>query len=128
MLSYLAIKHIHLTAIALSFLFFLLRGGLAFVAPNALKKKWLKVLPHIIDTVLLISAIALAITLKQYPIADHWLTAKVVGLFAYISFAAVAMKPSKPASTRAMAFIAAIIAFMYIVGVAINHNPLSWAA
>ncbi|WP_286240338.1 SirB2 family protein [Neptuniibacter halophilus] len=124
---YLAIKHIHLTSIALSLCLFLLRGYWSLFLPQLLKMRWVKILPHIIDTVLLISAITLAILLQQYPFVDHWLTAKVIGLLLYIGLGTVAIKRGKSRGTKALAFLGALLCFAYIASVAVSHNPLPWS-
>lgn len=123
---YLAIKHIHLTCIVLSLSLFLLRGYWALFSPSHLQRKWVKVVPHCIDTLLLISAITLAALLQQYPFIDHWLTAKVVALLAYIGFGTFAIKRGKTRSSKALFLVLALLCFSYIVVVAINHNPLPW--
>ena len=127
-MTYLALKHIHMSAIALSFLFFFVRGCLSFIASDWLAKRWLKVIPHIIDTVLLLSAFGLIYHIQQYPFVDHWLTAKLVALIIYIMLGVIALKVAKPAPIRALAFTGAILTFFYIVGAAIKHSPLSWIA
>ncbi|WP_299179778.1 SirB2 family protein [uncultured Neptuniibacter sp.] len=123
---YLAIKHIHLTSIVLSLGFFLIRGVWALYYPAQLEKRWVKILPHVIDTVLLASAITLAVLLRQYPFIDHWLTAKVIALFAYIGFGTMVIKRARSKPVKLMAFAAALVCFAYIVLVAINHSATPW--
>lgn len=117
-----------MSAVALSFLLFFIRGGLSFIAPNLLVNKWAKVVPHIIDTVLLLSALGLIYHIQQYPFVDHWLSAKLIALMAYIMLGVVTLKTTKPTPIRALAFVGAIVTFFYIVGAAIKHSPLSWLA
>jgi len=88
-----------------------------------LNKKWVKIVPHIVDTILLVTAIALAITISQYPVTHGWLTAKVAALLVYIVLGTIALKRGKTKQTRVLAFAAAILAFAYIVVVAITRNP-----
>ena len=123
---YLAIKHIHLTCIALSLILFLLRGGLALFSPETLKKRWLKILPHVIDTALLASALTLAYFIQQYPFAHGWLTAKVVGLVVYIGLGTIAIKRGKTKAIKATALLGALVAFAYIAAVAVSRNPMPW--
>ena len=49
-----------------------------------LQQRWVKIVPHLVDTLLLASAVALAVMSHQYPLANGWLTAKVAGLLIYI--------------------------------------------
>ena len=56
---YAAFKHIHLLTVAISLGFFVLRGVWMLSGSALLQKKWVKILPHIVDTLLLVSAIGL---------------------------------------------------------------------
>ena len=71
------VKHFHLTTIVLSVVLLLLRFVLNTMHSPILQKKWLKILPHIVDTLLLVSAGTLCILVKQYPFVDAW----VIGSF-----------------------------------------------
>ena len=92
---YMMAKHLHMTAVGLSILFFVFRFIWSQFDATALSKKWVKILPHIIDTVLLASAIWLCIILSQYPLVNAWLTFKVVGVVLYIVFGLFALKKSQ---------------------------------
>ncbi|SIS85476.1 SirB2 family protein [Neptunomonas antarctica] len=121
------IKHLHLTSVALSILFFIARGiGMLFDA-QWLQKKLVRVLPHIIDTILLASAIGLTIILSEYPFQANWLTAKVVGLVLYIGFGTIALKRGKSKGIRIGAFVIALLSVGYILSVAITHNAMPWS-
>lgn len=122
-MNYLAVKHLHVTFVALSGALFVLRGIWMMAGSPALQKRWVKILPHVVDTVLLASAIALAVWSAQYPGQQPWLTAKVLGLVAYIGLGTVALKRGKTLRTRILAFIAALLCFAYIVGVALTRQP-----
>lgn len=88
------------------------------------KKKWVKVLAPIIDTVLLISAIILAMKTQQYPFTHDWLTAKILGLVVYIALGMIALNYGRTKKIQITAWLAALLCFGYIVSVAINRNPL----
>jgi uncharacterized membrane protein SirB2 len=89
-------KHLHMTAVGISVLLFVFRFIYGQMNPSFLQKKWVKVVPHIIDTVLLGSAIWLCVILSQYPIVNSWLTAKVIGVIGYILFGLLALKSETP--------------------------------
>lgn len=93
-----------------------------------LQRAWVKVLPHVIDTVLLASAVALALMSQQYPLVNGWLTAKIVGLLFYIGLGTIALKRGKTRQTRVAAWLAAQVVFFYIVAVALTRRPLPWPA
>jgi uncharacterized membrane protein SirB2 len=74
---YLIIKNIHILSITLSFILFFIRGIWAIQESDWLQRAWVKIVPHIIDSVLLFSGITLAVILQQYPGVHSWLTAKL---------------------------------------------------
>lgn len=121
-MSYLAIKHIHLTCVALSGAGFLLRGLWMLMDSPHLQARWVRVLPHVIDTGLLASALTLAWMSAQYPFAQGWLTAKVIGLLAYIGLGTFALKRGKTKAQRSVFLVLALLAFAYIVGVALTRS------
>jgi uncharacterized membrane protein SirB2 len=127
--AYATLKALHVGCAAASIAFFCVRGAWMLGAPARLQRKWVRVLPHIVDTGLLASAIALAVMLRNYPLTHDWLTAKVVGLFAYIALGTVALKRGRTRGIRIAAFAGAIFVFAYIVAVAVTKSPaglLAW--
>ena len=123
MLPYSLLKAIHVTAVAWSLALFVLRAIWRMRDSPRLAERWVRVVPHVVDTVLLASAIALAIMLENYPGTHAWLTAKVVGLVAYIVLGSVAIKRGRTPAVRGVAFVAALAVFAYIVSVAITKSP-----
>ena len=121
---YLILKHTHLTAVALSFALFFLRGLWMLTDSAQLQKRWVKIVPHIVDTILLASAIALAVLIQQYPFVQAWLTAKLVALAVYIGLGTIAIKRGRSKGVRVIAWIGALLTFGYIVAVALTRNPL----
>lgn len=123
MLSYPAIKAIHVGAVALSIGLFALRGLWMALDSPRLQARYSRILPHVIDTVLLLSAGALCVLTRQYPFVDNWLTAKVVGLLVYIGLGTVALKRGATKSIRLLAFVAAVLTVAWIVATARAHSP-----
>lgn len=121
---YETIKFIHLTTVAISILGFLLRGFWMFTSSPLLQIKPVKILPHINDTILLISAIYLAVLISASPMEQSWLMAKILGLFVYIGLGVVALKRGKTMMIRATAFVLAVLVFVYIAMVAVSKTPL----
>lgn len=91
-----------------------------------LQRRWVRIVPHVIDAVLLASALGLIAILRQYPFVQNWLTAKVLGLVLYIILGTIALKRGSTKTIRATAWIAALIVFGYIVGVALTRSPLGF--
>lgn len=120
---YLAIKHIHVATVVLSFSLFFIRGLWMIADSPRLQRGWVRVLPHVNDTILLASAITLTTLVEQYPFTNNWLTAKVLALLLYIGLGMVALRRGKTRKVRVAAWIGALIAFAYIVSVAISRHP-----
>ncbi|SES66320.1 Uncharacterized membrane protein SirB2 [Nitrosomonas marina] len=123
-MTYSLIKMIHVSSVITSFLFFFVRGIWLIKDSPILHQRWVRILPHIVDTVLLTSAITLAFKIQQSPFVDAWLTAKVIGILVYISLGMVAMRFGKTRQTRIKAWIAAECVFIYIVLVALTKSPV----
>lgn len=122
-MSYLALKHLHITCVVLSGLGFCLRGWWMASGSPYLQARLTRVLPHVIDSTLLGSALFMAWMSGQYPFVQGWLTAKVLGLLAYILLGAMALKRAKTRAARLRFFVLALLAYAYIVGVALTRNP-----
>ena len=87
-------------------------------------RRWVLVTPHIVDTLLLTSAIIMVVLSGQYPFAQSWLTAKVLALILYIVLGAIALKRGRNKTVRVWAFIAALTVFAYIGSVAMTKQAL----
>ena len=123
-MTYSLLKQLHLTTIALSLALFILRGAWMMAASPMLQARWVRIVPHIIDTLLLASGIGLAVLIQQYPLVHGWLTAKFFALILYIVLGTVALKRGKTRATRVAAWLAALGVFGYMVAVALAHDPL----
>ena len=126
-MEYSAIKHLHIACAITSGSLFLLRGIWMLRASAMLQRRWVKIAPHLIDTVLLGSALIMVFWSGQYPFVQNWLTAKVLALIAYIVLGAIALKRGKTKTVRLVAFVAALATFGYIVSVALTRHALVFA-
>lgn len=127
MIDYPVLKTVHVSCVAASYALFFTRGVWMMQESALLQRRWVKIVPHIIDTMLLLSAIGLAAMIRQYPFVNAWLTAKVLGLVLYIGLGMVALKRGRTCRTCVVAWIAAQVVFFYIVAVALTRNPLPWS-
>ena len=125
---YLALKHLHITCVIVSGLGFLLRGIGALLDSPYLARRWVKIVPHVVDTLLLSSAIAMAVISAQYPFAQSWLTAKLIALLVYILTGVMALRGARNKVSRGVFFVAALATYSYIVSVALLRNPLGFLA
>ncbi len=122
------IKELHQFCVILTFTSFFFRGLWMMQNSPWLQKWWVKIAPHLIDTVLLASGITLAYHLHQYPLTDGWLTAKFFGLLLYIILGNIALRRGKTKTIRVTAWLGAMGIFSYMVTVALKRlaNPLEW--
>jgi uncharacterized membrane protein SirB2 len=127
-MDYLTIRTIHESAVALSITGFFLRGAAGLAGAAWVRGRAAKTVPHVVDTVLLASAIALAWMLGLTPFTAPWLMAKVIGLLVYIGLGVVALRPSNARSVRAVAWVAALATAGWIVSVAFTKNPAGFLA
>jgi uncharacterized membrane protein SirB2 len=118
------VKSIHIVCALLSISGFVGRGLLMIKCSPLLTARWVKVSPHIIDTILLLSAIMLASQWGWPALQMPWLLAKIIALLIYIVLGSLALRPGLPQSVRILAWLAAIVTFAYIVSVALTKNPL----
>lgn len=125
---YLAIKHLHMLCAALSGAGFVLQGIWMMRRSPLLDHRITRTLPHLIDTVFLGSAIALASMSGQYPFVATWVTAKVIALVVYILLGALALRWGRTMRVRTVAFVAAVATFLWIVSVALSKNPAGYLA
>ena len=123
-MNYPLLKMVHVTCVATSYMLFLLRGIWMIRGSALLQQLWVRIVPHVVDTVLLGSAIALAVAIGQYPLTDDWLSTKVAGLLLYIVLGSIALKRGRTRRVRVAFWIAAQAVFFYIVAVAITRRPL----
>ena len=124
---YLLIKHLHMTLAILSISGFMVRGLLAINQHPIVKQRWIRILPHIIDSLLLAAAIYLAWSLRANPLQQPWLAAKIIALILYIGLGTQVIK-TKGAKTRQwLCYLLAILTFAYIGLVAMSKSPtLGW--
>jgi uncharacterized membrane protein SirB2 len=127
-IEYQMLKMIHVTCVAASYSLFFLRGVWMLLGSPWLQKRWVRIVPHVIDTGLLASAVAMAVAIRQYPFISDWLTAKLLALICYIALGMVALRFARTRGMRLTAWLAAQAVFSYIVGVAVTRNPLPWTA
>ena len=125
---YLAVKYVHVISVALSLAGFFLRGILMMRDSPLLRARWVRVLPHINDTVLLVAALSLAAMSGQYPFVVGWVTAKVLGVIAYIILGALALRDAGTRRMRIICWCASLAVFGWIVSVALTRQPLGLLA
>ena len=119
---YVAVKHLHIACVILSGTGFFLRGILMSADMPLPRHRWIRLAPHVNDSVLLAAALTLAVLTQQYPFVAPWVTAKVFGLMAYIILGSMALKAGRTKRLRVTAWIGAVAVFGYVVSVALTKS------
>jgi len=125
-LTYLLIKSLHLVTGVATISGFVLRGYWMMTRSDKLQMKVTRIAPHIIDSLFLLSGIALVSMLHLNAFSESWLLAKFAGLIGYIVLGTFAIKRGPTLQVRIVAFVGALAVFAYIVGVALAKSPASW--
>ena len=117
------IKRVHISCVLLSGSLFALRGfAMLYGSPYA-NNRVVARLSYVIDTVLLTAAVLLAVIIHQYPFVQGWLTVKAVLLAVYIFLGVFALRRGRTPWRRAGYFAAALAVYVFIISVAVTHDP-----
>ncbi|WP_244815847.1 SirB2 family protein [Caballeronia sp. Lep1P3] len=122
---FLPLRAVHMTCAGLSIAGFVLRWIWMLADSRLLAARATKIVPHIVDTLLLASAIALVAIIGFQPNAA-WLCAKIAGLVVYIVLGTLALKRGRTKRSRAVFGVLAIVVFAFIASVARTHDPLGF--
>ncbi len=116
---YMGIKHTHIMLAFFSIIFFNFRFWKYFVVS---RPKWARIVPHIVDTFLLLTGVLLAVALQINPFAPDggWLAVKLLFMVFYILFAIFAMRQKLVLSTRLIAYLISNSMAMGVVYMAIE--------
>jgi uncharacterized membrane protein SirB2 len=117
------IKTLHVTLAYITVAGFLLRAYWSFAVSDNLQKQWIRIAPHVIDTLLLICGVSLAISLSLN-LASGWLVAKLIGLLTYIGFGVMTLRGT--GRVKVVGLLGALLAVTYIFLVAHSKSP--WLA
>jgi uncharacterized membrane protein SirB2 len=127
-MDYTVLRMAHSLTVLLSLGLFLLRGFWMWQDSPRLQDKWVRVLPHINDSLLLIAAVALLVVASLNPLEQPWLLAKIVALLAYIAVGTMALKRGRTAAIRKRAFVGALALFAYMMAVAVTKQVIPGVA
>jgi uncharacterized membrane protein SirB2 len=125
--AYLWIRAVHVACAVASIAGFCARGILMLNESRWLKHRFVRIAPHVVDTLLLASAVWLAWFLGQVPFVHGWITAKIGALLAYIVLGSIALKRGRTRGIRAGAFAAALATVGYLVWVALTRDATPWS-
>ena len=120
------IKFVHVLSVILSGSLFALRGLMMLSGSRLTNHAALRYLSYAIDTTLLTAALMLVTILHQYPFVQAWLTVKVLLLVVYIVLGVFALRRGRTRGARLVCYLAALLVYAFIVGVALAHDPRGW--
>lgn len=123
-MEYVSLKATHIACVILSYALFFARGIWMMRGSSMLARRWVRIAPHVIDTLLLASAIAMLVVLGLNPVTVPWLAAKILGLVAYIGLGIVALRRGRTRGMRIAAWIGAQAVFFYIVAAALTKQAV----
>lgn len=121
-----ALKLVHTSSAFLSIAGFTLRGYWMITGSPLLRSRPARVLPHVIDTLLLSSAVGMLVIWRVSPLQLDWLSAKIFALLLYIALGMVAFRFGKSMRVKVSAWLLALLAAGYIVSVAYNKSALGF--
>lgn len=122
MSGYGVLLFIHVGTVIISIAGFLVRGIWMMQSSSLLQQRWVRTAPHINDTLLLASAIALVVITSQYPGPSSWINAKIIALVIYIMLGIIALNRGKTMQIRVGAWVLAIVVYAYMVLVAFSKT------
>ncbi|EOV0644683.1 invasion regulator SirB2 [Cronobacter turicensis] len=127
MAAYFVVKHLHILTVVISISLFILRYWWQYRSSPMSSKRWVRIVPHVNDTVLLGSGVALVLITHFYPFTPQgaWLTEKLFGVIIYIvlGFIALGRRP-RSQQVRWIAFLLGLVVLYIIVKLATTKIPL----
>ena len=119
---------VHLASIALSVSLFVLRYGWSECHSARAHARWTRVVPPIVDTVLLLTGVGLIAKTHILPFTEQgtWLTEKLFGVIIYIvlGFIALDYRRARSRQARLIAFPLALVVLYIIIKLATTKVPL----
>ncbi len=123
-MEYATVRLIHISCAGINLGLFMLRGVWQLRGGDWRAWRCLRFVPHINDSLLLGGALGMAAMTGQYPLAQAWLSAKVLALAVYIGAGTLALNPRFSYRMRLIAFCCALCCVAYIGAVALTRSPV----
>ena len=119
---YSVVKLVHLICVVISLSGFFARGVGHLMGANWMSLKWVKVSPHVVDTLLLVSGVGLIMITHQYPGETLWISVKLGLVLIYILLGVVAFRLTRNRVQMICAWVAALAIVMLILMIAGTHQ------
>lgn len=119
---------LHLTTVVLTISLFVLRYWWRFTNNHRVQERWVRVVPHAVDTLLLLSGLGLIVVTRYIPFTANgaWLTEKLFGVIIYIVLGFIALGRHRPRSqqTGFIAFLLGLVVLYIIIKLAATKIPI----
>ncbi|EDZ08117.1 protein sirB2 [Salmonella enterica subsp. enterica serovar Javiana str. GA_MM04042433] len=119
---------LHLICVALSVSLFVARYWWRYCGHALAAARWTRIVPPVIDTLLLLSGIGLIVKTHILPFTElgSWLTEKLFGVIIYIvlGFIALDYRQARSQQARFIAFPLALVVLYIIIKLATTKIPL----
>ncbi|ATD44838.1 hypothetical protein FORC75_2482 [Salmonella enterica subsp. enterica serovar Enteritidis] len=119
---------LHLICVALSVSLFVARYWWRYCGHALAAARWTRIVPPVIDTLLLLSGIGLIVKTHILPFTESgsWLTGKLFGVIIYIvlGFIALDYRQARSQQARFIAFPLALVVLYIIIKLATTKIPL----
>lgn len=114
-MTYLIAKHSHMLFVAITFILFNIRCFMLWKHPEQKLRGVWKALPHLNDTLLLLSALWLVHLTHLTPFNAPWLAVKIGLLLGYIGTGLVAMRAAPRSGKFYLAYLAAMFCLLAMI-------------
>ena len=121
-MNYLFLKYLHIVCVASSFALFFIRGVWAVRSYPPPQEGWVRALPHAVDSVLILSALAMFAVSATTAWGGNWMLAKFGYIVLYVALAIYALRFARWRAAKVLAWVAALLVFLHITAVAVLHN------
>ena len=102
------LKHSHMLFAMISVALFTLRFALLMTKSDKRDARWLKIAPHVIDTILFVLGIVMMVQLSLYPGSVSWMTEKLLAVIAYIYTGCYTLKLARNNTMRVIGYLGAM--------------------
>jgi uncharacterized membrane protein SirB2 len=121
-MSFLLLKYIHIFSVAASFALLFIRGIWLLQSYPPAPEKWVKILPHAIDGLLVLTALGMIYV--HPPVAGgEWLSYKIGWILVYVALVVYVSRFANRMFLRLAGWLTALLVFLFITSVAVLHNP-----
>lgn len=127
MATYFSLKYLHIFTVVISISLFVLRYWWQYRGSAISAKRWVRIVPHVNDTALLLSGFGLVLITHFYPFTPQgsWLTEKLFGVIIYIALGFIALgKRPRSQQIRWFAFLLGLVVLYIIIKLATTKIPI----